>query len=303
MHFRRIAVVAAIIVGASSLGGCALADFPIIDAGGPVTVIERDLLFDALAIMMIVVVPVFVLTFWFSWRYRASSKRARYQPDWMSNTVDTVVWVVPAIVVTVLGVSVWTYTHQLDPYKALDPAIKPLKVDVVAEDWKWLFIYPQQGIATVNQLAFPSGVPLSLTITSDTVMNAFFIPALGSQIYAMAGMKTHLNLLANAPGHFVGRNTMYSGTGFAFQRFAAVAMSKAGFDAWVTKVRKSPKALDAPSYDELARPSAPYPVTYYASVEPGLFDRIIQKYRGGKTATHAALAAATPQAAATRRRS
>ncbi len=302
MHFRRIAVLAAIIVGASSLGGCTLADFPIIDAGGPVTSIERDLLFHALAIMMIVVVPVFVLTFWFSWRYRASSARAGYQPNWMSNTVDTVIWVVPAIIVMVLGVYVWTYTHQLDPYTALDPATKPLKVDVVAEDWKWLFIYPQQGIATVNQLAFPSGVPLSLTITSDTVMNAFFIPALGSQIYAMAGMKTHLNLLANAPGHFVGRNTMYSGAGFAFQRFAAVAMSKADFNAWVAEVRKSPKALDAAAYAELAKPSAPYPMTYYASVEPGLFDRIIQKYRGG-AATHAALAAAMPRGMATRRKS
>lgn len=296
MRFGRPAAVAAVIASATSLSGCALSAFPIIDAGGPVTSIERDLLFRALAIMMIVVVPVFVLTIWFSWRYRASNTRARYQPEWMSHGVDAIIWFVPAAIVAVLGFYVWTYTHQLDPYRQLDPGVKPLKVDVVAEDWKWLFIYPEQHIATVNELAFPSGVPLSLTITSDTVMDAFFIPALGSQIYAMAGMTTHLNLLANAPGHFVGRNTMYSGTGFAYQRFAAVAMSKANFKAWVAKVRHSPKVLDAAAYARLAKPSAPNPVTYYASVEPGLFDSIIKKYHSGMggvadTGTHTTLAA------------
>ena len=303
MHFRRPVAVTAVLVAASSLSGCALANFPIIDAAGPVTATERDLLFRALAIMMIVVVPVFVLTIWISWRYRASNSSARYQPDWMSHKVDAVIWAVPAAIVLVLGVYVWTYTHRLDPYKPLDPGVKPLKVDVVAEDWKWLFIYPQQNIATVNELAFPSGVPLDLTITSDTVMDAFFIPALGSQIYAMAGMKTHLHLLADKQGHYVGRNTMYSGAGFAYQRFSAIAMSKAGFKAWVAKVRHAPKTLDAASYASLAKPSAPYPVTYYASVAPGLFDHIIQKYRGASPGSHAALAAATPRGPSKERKS
>ena len=200
----------------------------------------------------------------------------------MSKTVDVAVWILPALIVSSLGVHVWIYTHSLDPYKPLDTAVAPLEVQVVAEDWKWLFIYPEQGVASVNELAFPAGRPLSLTISSDTVMNAFFVPALGGQIYAMAGMTTHLNLLADAPGTFVGRNTQYSGVGFADQRFNAIAMSSADFDAWLAKVRGSANALDEAAYTELAKPSSPEPVTYYAEVAPGLFDSIIGKYRGDR---------------------
>lgn len=258
--------------------GCSLADAPILSPKGPVALAERDILFRALAIMMVVAVPVFAMTFWFAWHYRASNKKARYQPDWESAKVDAVTWTVPALIVASLGVHVWLSTHALDPYKPLQSTAKPLEVQVVAQDWKWLFIYPREGIAAVNELAFLSEVPISLKITSDTVMNSFFIPALGGQIYAMAGMQTRLNLRASAPGRFVGRNTQYSGRGFPDQQFAAIAMAPADFDAWVAQAKQSPQKLDAAAYAELAKPSAAHPVVHYSSVEPGLFDEIIRKY-------------------------
>lgn len=253
--------------------------------GGPITLAERNMLFRAIGIMMIVVIPVFVMAAWFSWRYRASNTKANYQPNWMSNAVDTVVWIVPALIVISLGIHVWIYTHQYDPYKELDPSVKPLEVQVIAQDWKWLFVYPEQGVAAVNELAFPSGVPLNLTITSDTVMNSFFIPALGGQIFAMAGMTTKLNLLADEPGAFRGRNTQYSGDGFADQHFTALALTEDDFDAWVEKAKQSPDTLDDTAYAELAKPSIANPVAYYSGVRSGLFDQILIKYECGSVCT------------------
>jgi len=236
-------------------------------------------MYDAIRFMLIVIIPVFVLAFWFAWRYRASNKKARYDPTWSySGRLDVVIWSVPALIVMALGVLSWNNTHRLDPYRPLTSSVPPLQVEAVAQDWKWLFIYPDQNIAVVNQLAFPSGTPLSLKITSDTVMNSFFIPTLGSQIFAMAGMQTRLHLLADEPGRFVGRNMQYSGAGFADQEFEAIAMSQEDFDAWVTKVSQSGEKLDPESYRALAKPSQGHPVTYYSAVEPDLFDKIIAKY-------------------------
>lgn len=258
------------------LAGCGLAEAPILNPGGPIALAERDILFRAFLIMMVVAVPVFVMTLAFAWRYRAGG-RGRYQPDWDSRRVDTITWLVPAIIVLIVGVHVWIFTHRLDPYRPLAASAPPLEVQVVAQDWKWLFLYPEQGIASVNELAFPSSRPLALTITSDTVMNAFFVPALGGQIYAMAGMRTRLHLAADAPGRFAGRNTQYSGDGFADQQFAAVAMTDADFDAWVARARRAPE-LDRAGYEALVRPSIAEPVRYYAHADPGLFDAIIGKY-------------------------
>lgn len=266
---------------ALAVGGCSPDGASILRPNGSIGLAERDILFRAFSIMMIVVIPVFVMAALFAWRYRASNAKARYEPDWMSGKVDAVVWAIPAVIVLSLGIHVWIFTHQLDPYKAVDPATKPLEVEVVAQDWKWLFIYPEQGIAAVNELAFPSDKPLSLKITSDTVMNSFFIPGLGGQIYAMAGMQTQLNLLAAEPGRFLGRNTQYSGAGFPEQHFEAIAMSNGDFDAWVEKVRRSSERLDAAAYEKLAKPSIAHPVAYYAAVEPDLFHRIITKYDSG----------------------
>lgn len=262
------------------VGGCSAGTMPVLFPDGPVGASERNVLFRALAIMMIVVIPVFIMAFWFAWRYRASHPKGRHDPNWMSNTVDAVVWVVPALIVISVGIHVWIYTHALDPYKPFNAPAPPLAIEVVAQDWKWLFIYPELDIAAVNELAFPIEVPLSLKITSDTVMNSFFLPALGGQIYAMAGMQTQLNLMAVSPGRFRGRNTQYSGDGFADQHFDAIAMSQEDFDAWVEKVRREGKTLDDGSYAELAKPSIAAPVSYFSQVTPDLFGRIIRKYGG-----------------------
>jgi cytochrome o ubiquinol oxidase subunit 2 len=259
--------------------GCGLATSPIIDAKGPIAAAERDLMYDAVSVMLIVIIPVFVLAFWFSWHYRASNTKARYDPTWAySGRLDFVIWSVPILIVAGLAVLSWNNTHKLDPYRPLASTVAPLEVQAVAQDWKWLFIYPEQKIAVVNQLVFPSGTPLNLKITSDTVMNSFFIPTLGSQIFAMAGMETRLHLLADEPGSFVGRNMQYSGAGFADQRFEAIAMSQSDFDAWVAKVGQSAEELDADTYRALAKPSKGHPVTYYSTVEPDLFDKILAKY-------------------------
>jgi cytochrome o ubiquinol oxidase subunit II len=270
-------------------GGCTLLDAPILNPKGPIALAERNILFRAFGIMMIVAIPVFIMTFWFAWRYRASNRKARYELDWESLTVDAVTWIVPALIVTSLGVHVWLYSHALDPYKVLPSSEKPLEVQVVAQDWKWLFIYPEQGVAAVNELAFPSKVPVRLKITSDTVMNSFFIPALVGQIYAMAGMQTQLNMLAEEPGRYRGRNTQYSGRGFAAQQFIAVAMTPADFDIWLLRASQSPQKLNAAAYAELAKPSIAHPVVLYSDVEPGLFDSIMRKY--SKPVKHHAAAA------------
>jgi cytochrome o ubiquinol oxidase subunit 2 len=251
----------------------------VLDPHGPIAAAERNLLFDAFGVMLIVVIPVFVMALGFAWRYRASNTQARYAPDWSySRAVEAAIWLVPAAIVVVLGVLVWNATHRLDPYRSIDATVRPLEVEVVALDWKWLFIYPEQRIAVVNELVIPSGRPVSLKITSDTVMNAFSIPALAGQIYAMAGMQTELNLIADAPGRFVGRNTQYSGRGFSEQQFEAIATSQADFDAWLAKARQSSATLDAEAYRKLARPGVANRVTLYSAVEADLFDTILARY-------------------------
>jgi cytochrome o ubiquinol oxidase subunit 2 len=273
----------AMAVGAACLlSGCNFRAAPVLDPAGPIAQSERDLLFTAVVLMLIVVIPVFVMAFLFAWRYRAKNGKGRYTPDWSySAGIDAVIWLVPAVIVVALGLLLWGATHRLDPYKPLASVDQPTEVQVVAQDWKWLFIYPEQQIAVVNQLVFPSGKPLSLRITSDTVMNSFYIPALGGQIYAMAGMQTRLHLLADEPGRFMGRNSQYSGRGFSDQHFEAVATSPEDFETWVAKVKQSPDKLDSPTYQALAAPSIAHPVTYYSTVEPNLFDQTIAKYTHG----------------------
>jgi cytochrome o ubiquinol oxidase subunit 2 len=258
--------------------GCGVAEGPIFSPKGPIALAERDLLFTAFFVMLVVLVPVFLLALFIVFRYRASNAKAVYAPEWDSNTLDAAVWLVPAAIVIALGYLSWTYSHRLDPYKPLVSDRPALEVQVIAQDWKWLFIYPEQGIASVNELVFPSGRPLSLKITSDTVMNSFFIPALAGQIYAMAGMRSELHLLADAPGRFRGRNMQYSGRGFAEQHFAAIATTAVDFEAWVAKARQAPQRLDDVTYKELAKPSESHPVTYYAAVAPNLFDTVVLKF-------------------------
>lgn len=246
---------------------------------GPIGHSERFVIITAFVLMLIVVIPAIVMAFWFPRRYRASNTKVPYTPQWChSGKIDLIVWLVPAAIVTALGTLAWITTHQLDPYKPIDPGVQPINIDAVSLDWKWLFIYPDQHIATVNQIVFPANVPLSFRITSDTVMASFFIPQLGSQIYAMPGMQARLHLRADEPGVYAGQNQQLSGRGYAGMHFEAIATSPKQFDAWVEKARQSPQRLDLARLKEVSKPSSDCPVQFFAWVEPGLFEQIIGKY-------------------------
>jgi cytochrome o ubiquinol oxidase subunit 2 len=261
------------------LSGCNLI---VLDPKGIVGVAEKSLIATSTWAMLIVVVPVILLTLAFAWRYRASSTSAEYRPAWAHSTaIEVVVWLVPSLIILFLAVLTWKSTHELDPYRPLDSKVKPINVEVVALDWKWLFIYPDLGIATVNQVAFPVGTPVNFRITSDSVMNSFFIPQLGGQIYAMAGMQTQLHLLANEAGDYAGLSANYSGQGFSDMKFRAIATSPDQFNAWVAKVRASSSQLDMDRYHTISQPSEKQPVAYFSTVDPKLFHNIIARYNNG----------------------
>ena len=268
------------------LGGCQMS---VLDPQGAVGVQEKQLILTATWLMLIVVVPVIVLCLWFAWRYRASNEKATYTPNWSySHRIEAVVWGIPLAIILVLGTITWHTTHTLDPYRPLDSSVKPLEVDVVALDWKWLFIYPEQHVAAVNEIALPTDRPVHFNITSDSVMNVFFIPQLGTQVYAMAGMQTQVSLIANAPGVYDGLSANFSGEGFADMRFVARATSQKDFDAWVARALDSAGKLDAATYRELARPSEKAPVRYFSTVEPALYATVLDKYMDKTTALGAA---------------
>ena len=261
--------------GTATLGGCSQG---ILDPRGPIAWAERLLLINSTAIMLVVVVPVIVATLAFAWWYRASNPRAsRQSAGDYEGRIEFVIWSIPALIVILLSGVIWIGSHQLDPRAPIAANAKPLRVDVVALDWKWLFIYPDLGIAAVNELVIPAGTPVTFRLTSATVMNSFFIPQLGSQIYTMGGMTTHLNLLADAPGEFPGFSAMYSGDGFSEMRFVAKAVPAADFDAWVKETRGAGPALDADAYAALAKPSEAVAPATYRSVEPNLFEHIIDQ--------------------------
>jgi cytochrome o ubiquinol oxidase subunit II len=248
----------------------------ILDPQGPVASAQRLLLINSTEIMLVVVVPVIVATVAFAWWYRSSNARAsRASDENYEGRIEFVTWSIPALIVILLGGVIWIGSHELDPRAPIPAKGDPLRVDVVALDWKWLFIYPDQGVAAVNQLVIPAGTPVNFRLTSATVMNSFFIPQLGGQIYTMGGMTTHLNLLADAPGEFPGFSAMFSGDGFSDMRFIAKAVSAGDFDAWVAQVRSTGSTLDDASYSQLAKPSKAVPPSTYRSVAPNMFERII----------------------------
>jgi len=246
---------------------------------GPIGEAERSVIYIAIALMLIVVIPVFAMTIWFPWKYRASNTRATYSPKWSySGKIDLFIWLIPLAIITALAILVWVETHRLNPYKPIASNAQPINIQAVSLDWKWLFIYPDQNIASVNELVFPANVPLSFRITSDTVMTSLFIPQLGSQIYAMAGMQTRLHLMADESGVYRGQNQQFSGRGFSHMQFKAVAVSKKEFQEWVIKAKDSKNTLDLARYKKIQEPSMGYPVTYFSSVQSHLFDHIITKY-------------------------
>lgn len=239
---------------------------------------QSRLLLIATVLMLIVVIPVFALTFGIAWKYR-NENQAKYHPDWEHSTLAEVIWwSVPFLIVIVLALFTWKGCHDLDPFKPIASKVKPIKIQVVALRWKWLFIYPEQGIATVNYLQFPKEVPLNFEITSDAPMNSFWIPQLGGQVYAMAGMKSRLHLVAGSEGDFRGSSANISGEGFSGMKFVAKATSQEGFDEWVEGAKNSPVALTKGEYKELVKPSEYNAPATYRLADGGLFDAIIMKY-------------------------
>jgi len=252
----------------------------VLDPKGQIGIDEKNLIIIATILMLLVVVPVIVMTLYFAWKYRDSRTHEVYAPKWAHSTkIEATVWTIPIIIVAILGVITWQSTQDLDPYKPLEDKGEHLVVEVVSLNWKWLFIYPEQGIASVNELVFPANKPVQFKITSESTMNSFFIPQLGSQIYSMAGMETKLHLIANEPGTFDGYSANYSGAGFTGMQFDAIATpDESSFNTWVNQVKAQDEVLDPASYQTLALPSEYHPVTYYGQVTPGLFHSIVMKY-------------------------
>lgn len=252
----------------------------IIAPKGMIAIQQRNLMIVASLLMLLVVLPVFAMTFFIARKYRAGNTKAAYRPTWdHSRKAETIWWGVPLLIIAVLSGIIWTSTHELNPYKPLDSPLKPVTVQAVALQWKWLFIYPDYNVATVNYVRFPAGRPVTFKITSDAPMNSFWIPQLGGQIYAMAGMETRLNLIADSPGRFDGRSVNLSGEGFSKMRFIAEAGSDQDFNEWIKSVKQGPAALDTAAYASLAKPGVPTASLRYSAVEPGLYDTIIMKYK------------------------
>jgi cytochrome o ubiquinol oxidase subunit 2 len=247
----------------------------VLDPRGVVGIAEKTILIDSLAIMLAIVVPTITATFAFAWWFRASNTRARYLPDFAySGRLELIVWAIPLLVIILLGGVAWIGAHQLDPAEPLAPDTPPLEVQGVSLDWKWLFIYPEQRVASVNQLVVPAGVPIHFSLTSASVMNAFFIPQLGSMIYTMNGMTTRLNLQADEPGTFRGLSSHYSGDGFADMHFEVRAVPADQFAGWVDATRTTGQPLDPAGYAELEKQSVGVAPFTYRDVEPGLFQQI-----------------------------
>jgi cytochrome o ubiquinol oxidase subunit 2 len=267
----RLAAVAAL-----ALGGCARLD--VLDPAGPVGAGEAQIMLDSLAVMLAIVIPTIVATLGFAWWFRATNKRAHYLPDWeFSGRIELVVWSIPVLVVMFLGGMAWVSSHALDPSVPTPGAGggKPLRVQVVSLDWKWLFLYPDQGVASVNRLVLPVGTPVRFELTSGSVMTAFFVPRLGSMIYTMNGMVTPLNLRADRPGSYAGEAAHFSGDGFADMTFNTDAIAPAAFAAWAAQARQTGTALDAAAYRSLSQQSAHVAPFTYRAYTPTLFDDIV----------------------------
>ena len=258
-----------------SIGGCRLA---LLSPAGPVAAGDRTIMLDSLAIMLAIVVPTIVATLAISWWFRASNRRARYRPAFAnSGRLELIVWSIPALVIFFLGGIAWISAHTLDPAQPLPSSVPPVEVEAVSLDWKWLFIYPNQSVASVNRLVVPAGVPFHLRVTSASVFNVFFVPRLGSEIYAMYGMTTQLNLQAGQPGVYPGLSAHFSGDGFPGMAFDVQAVPAGQFTGWVAKTRSAGPTLDRASYRRLLQQSVDVKPYTYRAVEPGLFEAIVHE--------------------------
>src|SRR6202790_4743833 len=269
----RYGFLAVVLIGAAILGGCTEG---VLDPKGPIAVADRQILLNSLGIMLAIVIPVILAILGVAFWFRASNERARYRPNFpYFGRLEMLVLSIPAMTVFLVGGVAWVGAHDLSPRKPIASTVKPLRVQVASLDWKWLFIYPDQGVASVNYLAIPVGTPVSFELTSSGVMNSFFVPQLGSQIYTMAGMITHLHLQADQSGSYRGFSAQFSGEGFSDMHFDADAVTNEKFAQWLDAARSAGPELDAKTYADLAKPSASVAPFTYRSVAPGLFDSIL----------------------------
>ena len=291
------------------LAGC---NTVVMNPSGDIAAQQAHLVTVSTLLMLLIIVPVIVLIVLFAWRYRKSNTEAKYEPDWDHSTqLELVIWGAPLLIIIALGLITWISTHLLDPYRPLarldanhpiSANTKPLVVEVVALDWKWLFIYPEQGIATVNELVTPVNVPVRFKITASSVMNSFYIPALAGQIYAMPGMQTTLNAVMNQTGVYDGFSANYSGAGFSHMRFKYHGVSTGDFDSWVAKAKAEAQAggktLDRANYLTLEKPSQSDPIRHYGAIDPALYDAILNRCVGADAVcTNKMLAADAKRAA------
>jgi cytochrome o ubiquinol oxidase subunit 2 len=281
----KVALIVLLCLGAVAVGAYFIltSDIIVLNPKGMIGIKERDLIVTASLLMLIVVIPVYILTWVFAWKYREGGTESRHEPDWEHNYIaEYCWWGVPLVIVAILAVITWKSSHELNPFKPLESDKKPVTIQVVALQWKWLFIYPEQGIASVNFVQFPEKTPVNFEITADAPMNSFWIPQLGGQIYAMPAMRTKLHLIADEVGSYRGLSSNISGKGFAGMTFTARASSDADFQSWVNGIRSSGKTLNFASYEQLVEPSEYVPASYYYLDDRNLFNQILQKYEPPK---------------------
>ncbi|WP_430441690.1 ubiquinol oxidase subunit II [Shinella sp.] len=264
------------------LTGC---NMVVMSPSGDIAAQQRDLIVVSTILMLIIIVPVLAMTLYFAWHYRQSNTAAKYDPEWHHSTgLEVAIWSAPLAIIIALGAITWVSTHKLDPYRPLErldaarpvtEEMKPITVEVVALDWKWLFFYPEYGIATVNEMAAPVDVPINFKLTASSVMNSFYVPALAGMIYTMPGMETKLHAVINKAGEYEGLSSNYSGDGFSHMRFKFHGVDQAGFEAWVARVKQNGTALNRDAYLKLEKPSVKEPVRYYATVDNGLYQAVL----------------------------
>ena len=255
-------------------------DVPVLQPKGYIGKKELELIIVSVLLMLVVVIPVFVLTFYFASKYRDGNEKAKYQPDWEhSYLAESIWWGIPIVIICILAGITWVTTHDLSPYRPIENGRKPIKIQAVALEWKWLFIYPEEGIATVNYIQFPKDVPINFEITANAPMNSFWIPQLGGQIYAMPSMRTKLHLIADEEGTFRGVSSNFSGKGFAGMNFTAKATSDKSYKQWLRKVKSVGKGLTQGEYQRLSAPSSYNPVELFSSTDPHMFDAIVDQYQ------------------------
>lgn len=254
-------------------------DVEVLAPRGPIAYQERKLIFFALALSLVVVIPVFVMTFFFAWKYRETNHKAVYKPEWDHNVkVETIWWGIPTVLIFILSIAAWNGSHTLDPYRTIASKNPQMTIQVIALDWKWLFIYPQQHIATINYVEIPNETPVDFQLTSDAPMNSFWIPQLGGQVYAMPGMSTELHLMANGTGTYNGLSANISGDGFADMTFKAHSTTSLSFSSWIKKVQSSKRILNDTTYNALVSPTTANAVTYYRYESTDLFENTVNKY-------------------------